>query len=171
MAEDTLGPVPGQTSNLQRVSQNPPHWQQARWLLIAEGAAAALIGVVGLIACAVRGWVGGGLFALGIPLTPALSAVLLIIGAAALGATTRRRVATVFTGLCSAAALALMIVCGVVAAHRDPGPLGFTEPAILLWAVLFCYNLGLGMWLASDHLEGPQWLPRRRHGALPPEQR
>ncbi len=153
--------MPGATSGLRRVSLNPPHWRQARWLLAAEAAAAASIGVAGLIGVAVTP--GGGFRVVGVPLTAALSAVMLAIGAAAAAAMIHRRAAKLFSAGVSAAAVALMVICAVAAAHHDPGPLGFTAPAILMWAVLFCYNLGLGMWLLPDQIQGPEWLPRRNN--------
>ena len=162
MARDTRGPVPGATSGLRRVSLNPPHWRQARWLLAAEAAAAAMVGVAGLIGVAVAPG-GSGFRVAGVPLTPALSAVMLGIGAAAAAAMIHRRAAKLFSAGVTAAAVALMVICAVAAAHHDPGPLGFTAPAILIWAVLFCYNLGLGMWLLPDQIQGPEWLPRRNN--------
>ncbi|KMO73248.1 hypothetical protein BST22_02200 [Mycolicibacterium chubuense] len=161
MARDTRGPLPPETDNLRRVSVNPSHWRQVRRLLAAEALAMGLLGVVGLIGVAVddrhAGW-----RVLGVPLTPWLSAVLVGIGAAAAMARTRRQVAKVFTLTMSAVAVAVMVICGVASAHRDPGPLGFTAPAILLWTLLFCWSIALAIWVLPDQIEGPAWLPRRR---------
>jgi hypothetical protein len=152
--------MPPQTAGLRRVSGNPEHWRQSRRALAAQAAATGVLGAVGLFGVITRpgedGW-----RILGVPLTPALSVVMLGIAAAAALASTRRPAAKVVTLTLTAAALALMIICSVAAAHRAPGPLGFTEPAILLWSILFCVNLGTAMWIIPDHIEGPAWLPRR----------
>ncbi|AFM19924.1 hypothetical protein Mycch_5239 [Mycolicibacterium chubuense NBB4] len=161
MARDTRGPMPPETSDLRRVSLNPPHWRQARRLLAVEAVVTGVIGVVGLIGVAVAphndGW-----RVLGVPLTPALSAVLIGIGVAAALAMTHRRAAKVFTLAMSAATVALMIICSVAAVHHDPGPLGFTAPAILLWTILFCWSIASAMWVFPDQIQGPDWVPRRR---------
>ena len=160
VARDTTGPVPGATSDLRRVSLNPSHWRNARWLLGAEALVAGMLGLTGLI----------GVFRVaphdrfpvaGLVLTPILSWVVLGIAAAAVAAMLYRWLALLLTGVLSASALALVVISAVGAAHHAPGPLGFTGAAILLWAVVFCYNLAVGMWLAPDHIEGPAWVPRR----------
>ena len=163
MARDTRGPVPIATSDLRRVSLNLPHWRQARWLLAVEAVAAAMAGVAGLIGVVLAPR-GGGFCLAGVPFTPALSAVMLGIAAAAAAAMSHRRAAKLFSAGVIAASVALMVICAVAAAHHDPGPLGFTAPAILMWGVLFCYNLGLGMWLLPDQIQGPEWIPRRGKG-------
>lgn len=161
MARDTRGPMPPQTADLRRVSLDAAHWRQGRRLLAVEAVATGLLGVVGLIGVLVRprddGW-----RVLGVPLTPALSVVMLVIAAAAALTLTHRRAAKVFTLAMSAATVAVVIVCSVAAVHHDPGPLGFTAPAILLWAVLFCWSIGSAMWILPDQIEGPAWVPRRR---------
>ena len=161
MAQDTRGPMPPQTADMHRVSLNRPHWRQGRRVLMAQAVATGLLGIIGLIGVLVRpgtdGW-----RPLGVPLTPALSAVLLGIAVLAVLMLAHRRAATVFTLAMTAASLALMIICAVAAAHHDPGPLGFTAPAIVLWSVLFCYNIGSAMWLLPDQIEGPTWIPQRR---------
>jgi hypothetical protein len=127
---------------------------------MAQAAVTGLLGVVGLIGVLVRprtdGW-----RPLGVPLTPALSAVLIGIAVLTALVLVSRRAATVFTLVMTAVALALMIICSVAAVHHDPGPLGFTAPAIVLWSILFCYNIGSAMWLLPDQIEGPTWVPRR----------
>ena len=161
MARDTRGPMPPETAGMRRISLTAPHWQQGRRLLLAQAAVTGLLGVVGLIGVLARpqtdGWQP-----LGVPLTPALSIVLLGIAAVTLVVLAHRRAATVFTLVMTAVALALMIICAVAAAHRDPGPLGFTAPAIVLWSILFCYNIGSAMWLLPDQIEGPTWIQQRR---------
>jgi hypothetical protein len=129
--------------------------------LAAQAVALGVLGVTGLIGVLVRPHADGWRL-LGVPLTPALSAVLLVIAGAATLGSAHRGSAKVFTLAVSAIAVTLMVVCSVAAAHHDPGPLGFTAPAILLWAVLFCYNLGSAMWILPDQIQGPAWIPRRR---------
>ena len=161
MARDTRGPLPPETDDLRRVSLNPSHWRQGRRLLAVQAAATGLLGAVGLIGVAVTpphdGW-----RPLGVPLTPALSIVLLGIAVAAALVTLSRRAAKVFTLTMSAGTVTVMIVCAVAAVHHDPGPLGFTAPAILLWMLLFCVSIGSVMWILPDQIQGPDWLPRRR---------
>lgn len=161
MARDTRGPMSPQTNGLRRVSANPDHWRQSRRVLAAQAAATGIIGAAGLIGVLARPR-HDGFHILGVPLTPALSVVMLGIAAAATLAFTRRCAAKVVTPSLIAAALALMIICSVAAVHRAPGPLGFTAPAILLWSMVFCVNLGIAMWIIPDHIEGPAWIPRRR---------
>lgn len=160
MAQDTRGPMPPETADMRRISLNQPHWRQGRRLLMAQAAVTGLLGVVGLIGVLVRprtdGW-----RPLGVPLTPALSAVLIGIAVLTALVLVSRRAATAFTLVMTAVALALMIICSVAAVHHDPGPLGFTAPAIVLWSILFCYNIGSAMWLLPDQIEGPTWVPRR----------
>lgn len=164
MARDTRGPLPPETDNLRRVSLNPSHWRQARRMLAAEAVMTGLLGLAGLIKVALddrhRGW-----SVLGVPLTVPLSVVLLVIGCAAALACTRRQAAKIFTLTMSAATVAVMIICGVAAAHHDPGPLGFTAPAILLWTVLFCWSIASAMWVMPDQIQGPDWINRRRDTA------
>lgn len=93
-------------------------------MLAAEAVAATTVAVVGLVGVAVTS--GSGFRLAGVPLTPALTAVMLAIAAGAAAATIHRRVAKLFSGGMSAAAVALMVICAVAAAHLDPGPLGFT---------------------------------------------
>lgn len=161
MARDTRGPLPPETDDLRRVSLNPPHWRQARRLLAAGAALTGLLGVAGLIGVMVddrhEGW-----RVLGVPLTVSLSVVLLLIGCAAALACTRRQAAKFFTLTMSAATVAVMIICGVAAVHHDPGPLGFTAPAILLWTALFCWSIASAMWVMPDQIQGPDWVSRRR---------
>jgi len=162
MAKDTQGPVPGATSELRRVSLNQLHWRNARWLLAAEAAAAGVLGLAGLAGVFLVAPHGEGVRVAGLILTPTLSWVLLGIAAAAVAAVLYRRLALLFTTVLSSCALALAVISAMGAAHHVPGQLGFTAAAILLWAVVFCYNLGVGMWLVPDDIEGPAWVPRRR---------
>lgn len=165
MAKDTRGQVPGKTSHLQRLSLDPPHWRQARWLLAAEALAVGLLGVSGLVGVAVRP-AGVGFSVAGVPLTPALSWTLLGIGVAGAVALIHRRFALLYSAAACIAAIALVVIAAVAASHQAPGPLGLTAPAILLWAVLFCYNFTVAFWLVPDHLGGPAWVRKRpRHSA------
>ncbi|WP_458315948.1 hypothetical protein [Mycolicibacterium brisbanense] len=161
MARDTRGPMPPQTAGLRRVSLNPSHWRQGRLILAGEAVATGVLGVIGLIGVLVRpqhdGW-----SVLGVSLTPMLSAVMLTIAALAALSVLHRRTAKVFTLGMGAAAVALMIICSVAAVHHDPGPMGFTAPAILLWTILFCWSIASAMWILPDQLQGPAWIPTRR---------
>ena len=135
-------------------------------MLAAEAAATGVIGATGVVGVACASPDSTGLRVVGVPLTAALSVVMLGVAVAATIAAMHRRAAKLFVAGMTAAAVTLMVICGVAAAHHDPGPLGFTTPAILLWAVVFCYDLGVGWWLLPDEIEGPRWLPRggsRRH--------
>jgi hypothetical protein len=153
--------MPPQTADLRRVSLNPSHWRQGRLILAGEAVATGVLGVVGLIGVLVRpqhdGW-----WVLGVPLTPALSVVMLGIAALAAVSSMHRRTAKVFTLGMGAAAVALMIICSVAAVHHVPGPMGFTAPAILLWTILFCWSIASAMWILPDEIEGPAWISKRR---------
>jgi hypothetical protein len=126
-----------------------------------EAVATGALGVAGVIGLLLRpqhdGW-----SVLGVPLTPALSVVMLVIAVLAVLAFMHRRTAKVFTLGMGAVTVALMIICGVAAVHHDPGPMGFTAPAILLWTILFCWSIASAMWILPDEIAGPLWLPRRR---------
>lgn len=161
MARDTRGPMPPQTAGLRRVSLNPSHWRQGRVLLAGEAVATGALGAAGLIGVLVRHRQGGW-SVLGVPLTPALSVVMLVIAALAALSFMHRRTAKVFTLAMGAAAVALMIICSVAAVHHDPGPMGFTAPAILLWMILFCWSIACAMWILPDQIQGPAWVPQRR---------
>jgi hypothetical protein len=167
VAQETRGLVPGMTARLRRVSLNPRHWRQTRWLLAAEATVAIAIGVAGLITSVLTETTGTDFEVAGVPLTPTLSALLVIIGATAAASMVHRRAAKWFGAVLSVGAIALVVVSAVAAAHHDPGPLGFTAPAIVLWAVVFCYNLGLLMWLLPDQLEGPPWVFRESAAVQP----
>jgi peptidoglycan/LPS O-acetylase OafA/YrhL len=128
-------------------------------MLAAEAATAASVGAVGLIGAMVVS--DSALRVAGVPLTSPLSAVMLAIAVCAASAMIHRRAAKLFTAGVSTAAVALTVICAVAAAHHDPGPLGFTAPAVLMWAAVFSYNLALLMWLLPDQIQGPEWLRRR----------
>lgn len=128
-------------------------------MLRGEALPAVAIGVVGLVvADAGPPW---------LPLTPALSGTLLGIGVAAALASLWRRVALVFSVTVATASLFLVIIAAVAAAHHQPGPLALTNAAVLLWALLFCYHLAVGMWLVPDRIEGPAWLRTRKTSGTP----
>jgi len=126
----------------------------------------AALGATGLLGVLIRDR-SDPLRPLGLPLTPGLSIALLVLALAAGGATAGRPAAKVFLLAASSTAVALVIGAGVAAAHQRPGPLGFTATAIVWWAIVFCYNLGLGIWMIPDHLEGPAWVWRRRPRGQP----
>ncbi|SOX53100.1 hypothetical protein MAAFP003_1770 [Mycobacterium ahvazicum] len=160
MARDTRGP--NATENLRRVSLNPPRWRQGRWLLAGEAVVAAAIGVTGLVAMFLIAPTRVGLSLVGVPVTATLSCVMLGLAAAAALSTIHRRLALLFCAVVSVIALGFVFVAAVAGVHHSPGPMGFTPTAILWWAAVFCYNFGLGFWLIPDHLEGPEWIRRRR---------
>lgn len=164
MARDTRGPFPPETAGLYRVSLNPEHWHQVRPLLAAEAAVTGLLGAIGLLGIVIRG-ASHELRPVGLPLTPALCIGLLALALAAAGAAMSRSAAKIFLAVATVAALALVIGSGVTAAHQRPGPLGLTPAAIVWWAIVFCYNLGLGIWVIPDHLEGRAWVWKRRSPA------
>ena len=160
MARDTRGSLPPYTNGLHRVSLNPPHWRQGRRLVGAGALVLGVLGVVGVVGVVVRpqhdGW-----RVLGIPLTPALSVVMLVIAMLAGVSFLHRGTAKLFTLGMGAATVPVMIICSVAAVHHDPGPLGFTAPAILLWMILFCWSIASAMWILPDQIQGPAWIPRR----------
>ncbi|OBA63626.1 hypothetical protein A5647_04340 [Mycobacterium sp. 1100029.7] len=160
MARDTRGP--SATDNLQRVSLNPPRWRNGRWLLAAEGVISAVIGTVGLVTIYFVSPIGAGISLFGVPLTATLSWVMLGLAVGAFVATAYRRLALVFCAVVSVCTLGFEFVAAVAGSRDAPGPMGFTSAAIFWWAVLFCYNFGLGFWLIPDHIEGPEWVWRRR---------
>lgn len=162
VARDTIGPIPGATSDLRRVSLDPLHWRNVRWLLGAEALVAGVLALVGLIGVYLVAPHHVGFTVAGLILTPTLSWVMLGIAATAVASLLYRRLALVSTAVVGTCALGLVIVAAVAAAHHAPGPLGFTTAAIVLWAVVFCYNLAVGMWAVPDHIEGPEWVPRRQ---------
>lgn len=162
MARDTRGPMPSGTSELRRVSLNPGHWRQARWMLGAEAAVLAMLGGAGLVGVYLVAPRGIAFSVAGAPLTSALSWVLVGLAAVSAAAVTNRRLSLIFAVAVCIAALTLVTACGVAATHHDHGVLGSSAPAMLLYAALFCYNFALGAWLVPDHIEGPEWLPRSR---------
>ena len=155
MASDTRGPVPVGRSDLRRVSLNPRHWRQARWMLCFES---ALLGLFGIYV-ATR---GAGVAVTRLDLTPALSWASFGLAVVAGLCVLRRRFAVVFSAVVTPVSLAMVIISAVAALHDRPGPLGLTPADTLLYAVLFCYNLAVGMWLVPDQIEGPAWVRGRR---------
>lgn len=145
--------MPVRFPHLRRVSLNRGHWRQARWLLAGEAVLAGIVGTGELM----------GVFVLA-PRTNRLSLAWALMGIAAAAAisVTWRRMALLFSAAVGTAALAMVVVSAAGAAYGDPGPLGLTAPAILVWAVLFCYNFALGVWMVPDHIEGPEWVARVR---------
>ncbi|MCB0940484.1 MAG: hypothetical protein KDB72_09625 [Mycobacterium sp.] len=156
--------MPPQTSQLRKVSRDPNHWRRGRWSLLIEAVVlgafnAALFAYAGPSGPKpqVRMW--------GLIATPALNWTLLVLAVAALVACIHRRAALVYTTAVSVGALIMTVICGTAAAHDDPGPLGFTAAAVVFYAVLFAFNLGIGMWLIPDHIGGPAWVrPRATRG-------
>ncbi|MCV7202733.1 hypothetical protein B7435_28175 [Mycolicibacterium peregrinum] len=158
MARD-LRSATADVGRLRRVSLNPSHWRQARWMLRGEALPAIAIGILGLLdAYLGPSW---------LPLPPALSGTLLAIGITAAVASVWRRVAVYFSAALATASLFLVIISAVAATHHQPGPLALTNAAILLWALLFCYHIAVGMWLIPDRIGGPAWIPRRNASRTP----
>jgi|SRR5690242_8873987 len=162
MVRDTQGPVPEGRSNLRRVSLNPRHWHQARWMLSVESIILGLLGCAGLLAVYVVAPRGTGVALAGLDLTPALCWAIFALAVVAVISLLRRRFAVVFCAVVASTALAMVIIAAVAALHHRPGPLGLTAADTVLYAVLFCYHLAVGMWLFPDQIEGPAWVRRRR---------
>lgn len=162
MARDTRGPVPYGQTDLRRFSLNPSHWRQARRMLAGEAMAGAVIGAAGLIGVYLVRPRGTPVWALGLHMTPALSWAVLAVGVAAAVSMLHRRLAMVFTSAVGAASLVLVIVSAVATTHHAPGPLGFTAASTVLYGVIFCANLAIGMWLVPNHIEGPAWVSVKR---------
>jgi hypothetical protein len=131
-------------------------------MLGGEALAATLIGVAGLLGVYLTRPRKTGVSAVGLDMTPAMSWTVSAVGIAAAVAMLHRRLAMVFCAVVAAASLTMVIVSAVAATHHAPGPLGFTAGATVLYAVFFCANLAIGMWLIPDHIEGPAWLHVRR---------
>ncbi|BBZ28552.1 hypothetical protein MMAD_28470 [Mycolicibacterium madagascariense] len=158
MAKDTRGPVPYGESDLRRVNLNPSHWRGARLVLGAQAAAALVIGAAGLICLHDTAFHGIGVAALGLELTTAFCWTMVVVGICAAAATLHRGLAKAFSVAVGIAALIMVVTSAVAATHHDPGPMGFTPGAAVLYAAFFCVNLGIGMWLIPNHIEGPAWV-------------
>lgn len=159
----TMGPVPGFTSGLRRVSVDPAHFRRGRWFLLAEGVLLSAFGVVGLVSAALYPHAGPtGVPVLGLASTSAHSGMLLAFGVVAIAAVGNRRAALIVTALSAVAYVVLLFFGSVAAAHKLPTPMGFHDADIVLYGVLAVINLALLMWLIPDQLEGPAWVPRRR---------
>lgn len=158
MARDTRGPVPYGDSDLRRVSLNPRHWRQARRMLFAQAFAALIVGLAGLIVVDVAVPRGTGAMAVGLILTPAFCWTMIVVGLGAATATLHRGLAKAFSVTVGIAALVMVFASAVAATHHDPGPMGFTPGAAVLYATFFCVNLAIGMWLVPNHIEGPAWV-------------
>jgi hypothetical protein len=167
VARDTRGPVPVGHSDLRRFSLDPAHWRQARRMLGGEALVATLIGLAGLGGVYLAPPRGMSVSAVGLDVTPTLSWSLIGLGVLTAGSMLARRLAMVLSAVVVTASLFLVIICAVAATDHDPGPLGFTAAATVLYAVIFCANLAIGMWLVPNHIEGPVWLSRRRARNLP----
>jgi hypothetical protein len=146
---------------------DPSHWRQTRWMLCVEALVLITLGVVGLLGVFNASPRGTGTSALGLDMTPALSATILAVGVVATVCMLHRRLAMVFSAVVAVVAVFMVIVSAVAAVHEDPGPMGFTVGVTLLYAVLFSYNLAIAMWLIPDHIEGPAWVHRRRSNGHP----
>ncbi|HUO38371.1 MAG TPA: hypothetical protein VMU34_11235 [Mycobacterium sp.] len=159
MTPATQGPVPGYTSGLQRVSLNPSHFRSGRWLVLAEGVALSALGIAGIISSTAH---RGGARALGLELAPWQAGMLLGLGLLAVVPALWRRVAVVLTAG-AAVLFVVMLVISSVAAARGARSTGLDASDIVLYGVLAGLNFALLMWLIPDALEGPAWIPRRRH--------
>ncbi|MBX7434343.1 hypothetical protein JDV09_19900 [Mycobacterium sp. Y57] len=142
---------------LRRISLDPGHWRQVRRLLFAEAVVLALVGIGGLAAYTFAGPLRIGAGAL--ELTPALSVAMLLVALAAAVAATRRTLAGWFSAAVAVGGLVLVIVSAVAATHSAPGPFGFTDATVLIYAAAFVFHFALGVWLIPDHIEGPEWVP------------
>ena len=161
MSPASLGPVPGATSALRRISLNPAHFRSGRWLLLAEGLLVGALGGAGLVSAGVHSGRGpAGMHVLGLTLSPAQSGLLLGFAVLAVLAAGYRRAAVIITGVGAAAFLLLLVIGGVAAAYDRPGPFGFTPRGIVLHGVLVAFNLALLIWLIPDSMEGPEWVKR-----------
>jgi hypothetical protein len=159
----TMGPVPGVTSGLRRVSVDPGHFRNGRWFLLAEGVLVSAFGIAGLVSATLHPHAGRtGAPVVGLASTPAHSGILLAFGVAAIAAVGNRRAAVIVTALSAVAYMVLLFFSSVAAARTMPTPLGFHAADIVLHGVLAVINLALLMWLIPDELEGPAWVPRRR---------
>jgi Domain of unknown function (DUF4383) len=161
----TAGHVPGLTSGLRRIRTDPDRFRSGRWLLLAEGALVSAFGIAGLVSAALHPHAGPtGAPVLGLALTPAHSAVLLVFGVVAIAAVRSRRAAVTVTALSAVAYLMLLFIGSVATARTKPTPLGFHAADIVLHGVLAVVNLALLMWLIPDELGDEAWVPRRRRG-------
>ena len=158
MARDTRGPVPGETTDMRRVSLTASHWHRGRWWLIGQA------GVLAVLAIAVVAVLATGRNAavvadvrIGWPLALTLLGVAIASGFGALW----RRLALLVTVTVGVGALLLVVVCAVAATHHSH-PFGSTTAVLLVWATLFCYDSAIAVWLVPDHIEGPAWVFRRR---------
>ena len=161
----TAGHVPGVTSGLRRIPMDPGRFHTGRWFLLAEGALVSAFGVAGLISAALHPHAGPtGAPVLGLAMTPAHSAVLLVLGVVAIAAVVKRRAAVTVTALSSIAYFMLLFFSSVATARAKPTPLGFHAADIVLHGVLGVVNLGLLMWFIPDELGDEVWGPRRERG-------
>jgi hypothetical protein len=160
-----MGPVPGATSGLRRVSADPGNFRNGRWFLLAEGVLVSAFGTAGLVSAFLHPHAGPtGAPVLGLDSTPAHSAVLLALGAVAIAAVANRRAAVTVTALSAVAYLMLLFFSSVAAAFTKPTPMGFHAADVVLHGVLAVVNLALLMWLIPDELGQPVWVRRRRRG-------
>ncbi|WP_142391350.1 hypothetical protein [Mycobacterium sp. ENV421] len=160
MARDTRGPVPGETDDLRRVSLNPPHWREARRMLAAEAAVLAVLAVITLVMAITAGSRTPGPQILDIGVSAPLGWTLLGAAVAAGVAVVWRRAARVITATLSIGAVLLVVICAVAAVHHTH-LFGSTTPVLLVWALVFCYNFAVAIWLVPNHIEGPDWIARR----------
>ncbi len=161
----TAGHVPGATSGLRTVRLDPGHFRTGRWFLLAEGVVVSAFGVAGLVSAVLHPHAGHtGAPVLGMSWTPAHSAVLLVLGVAAMGAAGKRRAAVAVTATSATVYMALLFFSSVATTRAKPTLLGFHAADVLLHGVLAVVNLALLMWLIPDELGDPTWVPRRRRG-------
>jgi hypothetical protein len=160
MSPVTKGPVPGLTSGLRRVSVDPSHFRSGRWLLLAEGLAVGALGIAGIVSSSAQ---TSAARALGLGLALWQAGSLLGFGLLAVMASLRRRVAVIVTASAAVAFLVLLVISSVAVVHGGPRTAGFRPFDIVLYGVLAGLNLALLMWLVPDALEGPAWVPARRH--------
>jgi hypothetical protein len=158
---NTAGPVPG----LRRVRTDPRRFRNGRWFLLAEGVLVSAFGIAGLISAALHPHAGPtGAPVLGLATAPAHSAILLVLGLAAIAAVANRRAAVAVTALSAVAYMALLFFSSVATAREMPTSLGFHAADVVLHGGLAVVNLGLLMWFIPDELGDKAWVPRGRRG-------
>lgn len=144
---------------------DPGRFHSGRWFLLADGVLVSALGIAGLISAVLHPHAGPtGAPVLGLSTTPAHSAILLVFGLAAIGATAKRRAAVIVTALSAIAYFMLLFFGSVATARAKPTPLGFHAADIVLHGVLGVVSLGLLMWFIPDELGDEVWGPRRGRG-------
>ncbi|WP_422746375.1 hypothetical protein ACN27E_02125 [Mycobacterium sp. WMMD1722] len=154
-------PDPEMDTEMRCVPIDPAHYRSGRRLLVGEAVVLVALGAWAWVGFALTGAASGDVPVLGLRITLAQGAVLVIWGMAAALSALSRRSAVWFTAAASTVALCLLIVAAVASANSEPGAMGFDRRDILLYGVLGAANLALLYWLNADEIEGPAWVKRR----------